>query len=359
MRICVIADTFAPPYDEGFRKISFRLAKELAREHEVLALSQDRADTPFRHDTFRSNQLFISMDLRRKLREFEPDVTFYVPFSSFTRNSFFRARNLKRYRPEGALALLGVQARKWTDLDLGLMLAWQPDIVLTPVPEAIDQLREFRIRAAFLAFGVDLKKFRPLYAPNARSKLKEKYGLDPADRVYLHVGQITRKRNVAILRQLQMKGSQVVVVGSSSSSTQGFPHDQDVVRELEKAGAKVWIRYFDKVSELYQLADCYLFPTFHETGGIGFPLSVLEALACGTRVVSTAFGGLPFQLPDCEAMRYAKNDDELISLARSTPPGGTPTGPFLVKSLGWDSVADTALELTLRSAGVNPYLSID
>jgi len=354
MRICVIADTFSPPYDEGFKKISYRLAHEFSQQHDVLALSMGQADVPFRHAGFRSNRAFLSLDLWRRLAAFGPDVVFYVPFSSFTRNAFVRAQVLRLYAPNAALALVGVQAREWAGWEEPLIRACRPDVVLTPLPDAIARLRRLGISAEFLPFGVDLQRFRPLFSASKRAVLKKRLGLNPTVRVYLHVGQLTEKRNVSLLRHLQGPGSQVVVVGSSSSEAQGFPHSRRVVGELEEAGAKVWIRYFEHIQELYQVADCYVFPTFHETGGIGFPLSVVEALACGTRVVSTPFGGLPEQLPPCEALHYASSDDELLSLARSGKGGGSRKAAALVQRLGWPSIARRALANTLKSLPVQP-----
>jgi thymidylate kinase len=43
---------------------------------------------------------------------------------------------------------------------------------------------------------------------------------------------------------------------------------------------------------VYRAADVYLFPVAHPGACITLPLSVLEALACGTQVVATRFGAL-------------------------------------------------------------------
>jgi glycosyltransferase involved in cell wall biosynthesis len=50
------------------------------------------------------------------------------------------------------------------------------------------------------------------------------------------------------------------------------------------------------LAQYYQVADLYIHPSRAET----FPLAILEAMACGTPVVSTAVGGVPEQVIDGE-----------------------------------------------------------
>ncbi len=63
-------------------------------------------------------------------------------------------------------------------------------------------------------------------------------------------------------------------------------------RMLDEAGVIVIDKYLEAIEEIYQAADCYVFPVSSETGSIETPLSVLEAMACNLPVVSTRFGGL-------------------------------------------------------------------
>src|SRR5208282_1198124 len=53
-----------------------------------------------------------------------------------------------------------------------------------------------------------------------------------------------------------------------------------------------FLPYRDSVVECYQAADVYL----HAARADTFPTVILEALACGTRVVATAVGGIAEQI---------------------------------------------------------------
>jgi glycosyltransferase involved in cell wall biosynthesis len=64
------------------------------------------------------------------------------------------------------------------------------------------------------------------------------------------------------------------------------------------------------VARYYQAADLYL----HAAGADTFPLSILEALACGTPVIATAVGGIPEQVKslrgDDQAGRWPEHPEQ-------------------------------------------------
>ncbi len=344
MRVALIADDFRPPDDEGFKKLVHRLALEIAQFHTLLAIGQNSAEAPYPLEAIPTNRFLISLKLKRRIREFSPNLILYVPFSSFTRNSFLRCRILAGYAVGAPIAMIGVQSRSWRQWEFVLMRWTAPDLVLTPIESAVSELNAHRIRASFIPFGVDLEKFSPVVDEDEKKRLRADYGLSTQDRIILHVGQITKQRNVGLLSRLQGQGRQVLVVGSSSSTDLGFPHDPEVAGDLEKAGVKVWIRYLPNIEDIYRLSDLYVFPVFHQTGGIGFPLSVVESLACGVPAVTTRYGGLPRKLPECRAVRYAESDDELVSLAEEENTISTAEARHLVTGLSWGQIAHQVVE---------------
>jgi len=80
---------------------------------------------------------------------------------------------------------------------------------------------------------------------------------------------------------------QLLVVGSTTTI-----RSNEEVQSLEETGSIIINDYIASIEEIYQLSDCYIFPTIDEKAAIQVPLSVLEASSCGIPVVSTEFGGL-------------------------------------------------------------------
>jgi glycosyltransferase involved in cell wall biosynthesis len=138
-----------------------------------------------------------------------------------------------------------------------------------------------------------------------------------------------------------------VVVGSTSTPN-GV--DDDVAAALRAGGTHVIDRYIERIAELYQLADCYLFPV-HATGGaIEAPLSVLEALACDLPVVTTRFGFLRQSFTDGPGFTFADSDDGLVAAVSRLRETREQIRPGQVRAqvqpFSWDAIARTLLSLS-------------
>ena len=155
------------------------------------------------------------------------------------------------------------------------------------------------------AHGIDLKRFAPYPRgadPGSRFRI---FGEDrqPCGPVLLHVGHVRPNRGIERLIALKRglgDDAEVVVLGSPT-----FRSDPSLVSELEAAGVVVRIGFVENLDTYYRAADLYVFPVTDEEGGaVDLPLTVLEALACGTPVVSTLFGSLPQILSDLSEIRF-------------------------------------------------------
>jgi glycosyltransferase involved in cell wall biosynthesis len=174
--------------------------------------------------------------------------------------------------------------------------AWLADMVRASIlAPAVEELR-------VIANGVDLDVFHPGDRKAARSRL----GLRAHELIVLFVGThartnpfkdlATAERAVAHAATILDKDVSLIVVGTDGS---------------EVGRARAWVRFVPPqedpavLARYYQASDVYL----HAARADTFPLSVLEALACGTPAVASAVGGVP---------------EQIRTVAPSTPRGNVP-----------------------------------
>jgi glycosyltransferase involved in cell wall biosynthesis len=209
------------------------------------------------------------------------------------------------------MAMVMLQSRRYGRISAAVVRRLRFPTIVTQGPSTKEELRRIGVEALDLPSGVDLERFRPP-TNSERASAKTALGLSTNDAVVLHVGHIKEDRNILLLERVRRElGCSVVLVGSTSTE-----QDESLLRRLESNQIMVISHYLEDISSLYRAADCYLFPV-HVTGNaIEMPLSVLEALACGTPVVTTPFGSLPDWLDPGPAVTYAADDDSLIAATR-------------------------------------------
>jgi glycosyltransferase involved in cell wall biosynthesis len=156
--------------------------------------------------------------------------------------------------------------------------------------------------------GVDTKVFRPIEdQARLRAWRTGTFGADLPFIVY--VGKPTERRNLtpliqafAALKSEQGIPHKMVIVGADLPGTSLFR--QVIAREgLEK---EIFVRGYvdhDEMPLIYNAADLFIYPSSYE----GFGMPVLEAMACGTPLITlnnTAFpefaGGIAHLLPNAE-----------------------------------------------------------
>ncbi|MCZ7568431.1 MAG: glycosyltransferase [Ardenticatenaceae bacterium] len=349
MRIALVGERLAPPFDEGIKNTTSRLIAALRRQHEVLAVTRGGTEVPaLGLRTVRADRFFRGGEVERLLAAFEPEVVLYVPTACATVGAFVRARRLAQVTGQPVL-LLALQPRRYGPLARRLLRHLQPTGVLAATPGMAEALKALGVRAQFLpATGVDLGTFHPV-APGRRAELRAHYELPVTRRIVLHVGHIKTKRNLDWVRTLEDPETHVVVVGSSSTG-----QERALIARLRAGGVSVMTDYLPRLVELYQLADVYAFPVTEATGAVALPLSVLEALACDLPVVSTPYGALPEFFSASPSFRYVQSAAEMAS---ALPALASPAGRHraLAEAHGWPAVATRVVavlaEFHVRMAG--------
>jgi glycosyltransferase involved in cell wall biosynthesis len=344
-RICLLSDDLSGEADEGAKKWTVAIAAALRGRHEVTLLSA-RGPSAIREVRIApAGRSFAGKTLRHELRALRPDVLVYASRASATFASFLRARLLKLYCPGARVVLLGFQTRHHTPWQRALIRLLAPDLVAVQSAANADYLAGLGCRVATVPSGVDLDTFRPI--PRERKALlRAAYGLHPDRPVALHIGHLEAQRGIGVLADLAARGDcQVVLITSSTTAHQA---EHELGQTLRRAGVIILTDYQPRVEELYQLADCYVFPVRSTDNAIEAPLSVLEALACDLPVVTTRFGGLPrlFAGATHPGLVFVDTPDELVNAATwlcQTPLTGTRT---LVEPYAWDRVAADLLRAT-------------
>ncbi len=291
MRICLVGD-FSENLDEGMRKVTFYLYKELSRKHDVLPLNSRK----------------ISLGFLKKISDFNPGIIHYT-----------HGPSIISLMALGILALFSkaktVTSATHSEFPFPLkrfIPLFKPDIILTQSYNTDKMFRNFGCKTEFFPNGVDMAKFISV-SEKRRAELREKYGIDKEKFIILHVGSIVKRRNIKNFSKIQKKeGNQVIIVGSTS-----IPMEEGLYKFLKENGCIVWRSYLKDIEEIYQLSDCYIFPAKNVISSIELPLSVLEAMSCNLPVITTKFGALPRIFKEGDGLSFVDEEDDLVTTLES------------------------------------------
>lgn len=186
--------------------------------------------------------------------------------------------------------------------------------------------------------------FQPLPANQVQS-IRQKYGIQPGTFCLLNVGSDHRRKNILNILQslavLQQAGVSFVFwkVGSDFTVEQ-----QELIQHLQLQQV---VRYWGKpdratLVELYNAADVLVSPSLFE----GFGMTLLEAMACGTPVITSNVSSMPEVVGD-SGMLVDPNSSQAIAHAvldlYKNPPLYTDLvekGLTRVKPFTWQNTAE-------------------
>jgi glycosyltransferase involved in cell wall biosynthesis len=173
-----------------------------------------------------------------------------------------------------------------------------------------DLTRHFKIpewKIKVIHLGVS-HRFRPMY-PHELSSIYSKYALEQKYRYLLHVGNPEPRKNVItllkafhkLIKDFKLKDIRLLKINKFSKV------DEKLIVEL---GLQDYVKVVNVVPEkdlisFYNIADIFVFPSFYE--GFGFP--PLEAMACGTPVITSNTSSIPEVVGDAGILLNAGDTD--------------------------------------------------
>lgn len=202
--------------------------------------------------------------------------------------------------------------------------------------------------------------FVPIADPARLREVRARYGLP--ERFVLYVGAIEPRKNLPR-----------VMEAFSAARAAGIPHElvcagpygwssRDLSTRIARLGLARAVHFIGYVPSedlpvLYNLSELFVFPSLYE----GFGLPVVEAMACGTPVVTSRTSSLG-EIANGAALTIDPEDtaalaDALERLARSASLRAELTARGLERSraFSWQHAARQMLALYARAAGVSAH----
>jgi glycosyltransferase involved in cell wall biosynthesis len=322
MRILQVAPYFYPAQAFGGSvQVAYNVGKELVkRGHEVVVFTSDANDRETRINVqtaqvdgmsvyyhrnlsmflVRKLNLFITPEFRKSvessLRSF--DVIHLHDYT--THQNVVIHRFAKKYgipyvlQVHGSLPKIGRKGRKWLyDVFFGRRLLRDASKVIALSQVEAEQYKRMGVseeKIAIIPNGIDLSEYADL---PPKGCFKKKFGIKEDEKIVLYLARIHKIKGVDILVRAfanvikKLDDVRLVVVGPDDGYLGKL---ESLIRAL-KIEDRVLISsalYGRDKLEAYVDADVYALPSRYET----FPMSVLEAVACGTPIILTENCGI-------------------------------------------------------------------
>ena len=149
-----------------------------------------------------------------------------------------------------------------------------------------------RQRTTVVPYGVDAARFRP--APEARSEGRNQLGITKNTTLIAAAGRLVRKKGFEYLIDALPSVPDAVLAiageGTLREELERRARDRQVLERIHFLGNRTQ----DQVSALFAAADLIVTPSVRDDSGNvdGLPNVVMEALASGTPLITTAAGGI-------------------------------------------------------------------
>lgn len=184
--------------------------------------------------------------------------------------------------------------------------------VISPSRQMADALRAYGVRTPIEVLPTGLPA--GCFSPGHGARFREAHGIAPQRPVALFVGRVAHEKNIdfliRMLARLRTHIPDVLLIVAGEGPAE--PHIRGLVQSLGLEANVLFKGYMDRTTTLldcYNAADAFVFASRTETQG----LVLLEAMAQGTPVVSTAVMGTADVLAGVKGAVVVPEDIELFS----------------------------------------------
>jgi glycosyltransferase involved in cell wall biosynthesis len=204
-------------------------------------------------------------------------------------------------------------------------------------------------RIETVPYGVDVGRFRPDL--HARRTQREKLAVGEGTPLVVAAGRLVRKKGFEYLIDAMTRLPAVVLALAGDGTLAG-----DLRERVRAAGIAERVRFLgnltqDRVSALLAAADVVCIPSVRDDSGNvdGLPNVLMEALASGTPVVTTAAGGIlsvvndgvtAFVVPERDPAAIAACIERIIEQPALGCQIGVAARKLVEERFGWDRAAE-------------------
>jgi glycosyltransferase involved in cell wall biosynthesis len=204
-------------------------------------------------------------------------------------------------------------------------------------------------RIETVPYGVDVDRFRP--DDEARAAGRQKLGVGDRQPLVVAAGRLVRKKGFEYLIDAvaALPGAVLAIAGDGTLA--GELRDRARARSVAERVRFLGNLTQDEVGRLLAAADVVCIPSVRDDGGNvdGLPNVLLEALASGTPVVTTAAGGIlsvvddgltGFVVPERDSGAIAASVGRIIAQPGAGRQVGTAARAMVQNRFGWVRVAE-------------------
>lgn len=342
----ILTDILRRPIDEGAKNTAFNILKSIRKlyKSQAIIFSLNSSDQfEFIDGYFLANKFLLNRRLLSALRNSKFGKVLYLPEASATLASFIRAYILSMFSKKQVI-ILSLQSRKYNKLVRLLINFLKPQFIITLSRSTSNYLRVIGIASKSLPMGVDFEKFSEFQYED-RLALRRNYNIPLGKTVLLHIGHIKASRNLKWLISVKQEIPEIeIIVVSSTYNT----HDKILYQMLIKNEIIVMDSFIPNIEEIYNIADYYIFPVQQTDGAIETPLSVIEAMACNLRIITTRFGSLPDVFIEDANFHYVDSSDDIIEILKA--PNKPPCmNRKKINSFSWDRISQKLFSMIENS----------